>query len=398
LSCPVNREHPEYEQRRRQAVWNKLVPDRFPDAIAVPDERSEVAELVRAAAATGQRVAVKSGGHNWSGACLRDDGLLIDLAKLSEVDVNPDKRTATIEPRASHKALADAVVAHGLAFPIGHCPTVGLGGYLMAGGMGWNLRAWGPGCWNIRAADIVTADGEEVLVDAVSDPELFWALCGASGGFPGIATRFHLGLVPLPVIRARRITLPLASLPELVPAVADILASASPGLEISLIARKAHWLADDAPAVTIAATAFRDAEVAADAVLDGAMESLIGTDRTLADSGTETVQLNDLEGEGGWDGTLRYFADDCWVSRSYDEVGRLVAEAMTLAPSDLSRTVLAFGYMPESKRDVAFTAFGEHRLGAQKHGAREATEEWPLHRRDRSYGQRVPRARRISRG
>jgi FAD/FMN-containing dehydrogenase len=220
------------------------------------------------------------------------------------------------------------------------------------------VREWGPGCWHIDAADVVSARGDEVSLTPASDPDLFWALCGGSAGFPGIVTRFHLRLAPLPVIRSRRVTLPLDSLPELVAGVAGILASASPGLEISLIARKAHWLADHAPAVTVAATAFRQTESEADDVLAGAWGDLDGIGRVVADSGIATTFLNELEGEGGWEQGLRYFADDAWIQGNYDPVGRLVAEAASAAPSPLSRIVIAFGNTPEH-RDVAFTAFGD---------------------------------------
>jgi FAD/FMN-containing dehydrogenase len=355
----LDRADPDYEQRRRAAVWNALVPDRRPHTITIPEQRADVAELVRAATSADQRIAVKSGGHNWLGACLRDDGLLIDLGQLDAVQVDPAALMATVEPGATHKRLADAIVPYGLAFPIGHCPTVGVGGYLMAGGMGWNLREWGPGCWNIAAADVVTAHGEEVRIDRTSDPELFWGLCGGSAGFPGIVTRFHLRLLPLPVIRARRVTFSLDSLPALVPAVAGVLASASPGLEMSLIARKAHWLADQQPAVTLAATAFRDTERAADEVLRAAWDGVRDAGPVLADSGTATVRLNDLEGEGGWEEGLRYFADDCWVAGNYETVGRHIAGAIAASPSDLSRVVIAFSHVPEPVRDVAFTAFGD---------------------------------------
>jgi FAD/FMN-containing dehydrogenase len=117
-----------YESERRSAIWNAVVPSRFPDAIARPASRAEVAELVRDAAAGGSRIGVKSGGHSWRGAGIRDGGLLLDLGGLQGIEVLPEEGIALAEPGATHQMLADAIVPHGLGFPIGHCPTVGLGG------------------------------------------------------------------------------------------------------------------------------------------------------------------------------------------------------------------------------------------------------------------------------
>jgi FAD/FMN-containing dehydrogenase len=340
-------------------VWNDVVPARRPDVIATPSRREDVAALVREAEHAGQRVAVKSGGHNWLGSSLRDGGILIDLGELAAVDVDRDGRAAWVEPGATHEMLADAIVPHGLAFPIGHCPTVGLGGYLLAGGMGWNLREWGPGCWNVTGADVVLASGDEVFVDEAGNPELFWALRGASAGFPGIVTRFQLALHPLPTIRFRRLAFPVDTLPDLVRWVAHRLNAIGAGLEISLIARPAHPAAGRPAVANVAATAFGDDDAGARSILDRALDDLPVATEPVADSGVVPTQLNDLEGEGGWEEGLRYAADTSWVSAGYHEVGQAVARAMTVAPSPLSRTVLAFGHMPDREPNVAFTRFGE---------------------------------------
>ena len=140
----ISRDDPADQGLREAAVWNGIVPNRYPDAIARPSSGAEVAELVRTAGEGHLRIGIKSGGHNWRGAYLRDGGLLIDLGGLNRIEVDAERRTATVEPGATHQMLADALVPHGLGFPIGHCPSVGLGGYLLAGGYGWNPRVSGP--------------------------------------------------------------------------------------------------------------------------------------------------------------------------------------------------------------------------------------------------------------
>ena len=160
----ISRDDPEYEGLREAALWNGIVPDRYPDAIARPSSGAEVAELVRTAGERRLRIAIKSGGHNWRGAFLRDGGLLLDLGGLNRIEVDTERRRR-VEPGATHQVLADALVPHALGFPIGHCPSVGLGGYLLAGGYGWNPRIWGPACWSVAAIDAIELDGEERLVD-----------------------------------------------------------------------------------------------------------------------------------------------------------------------------------------------------------------------------------------
>src|SRR5947208_9102264 len=106
--------------------------------------------------------------------------------------------TATVGPGVKCNELVAALAPHDLFFPAGHCPGVGLGGYLLQGGYGWNGRVHGPACMSVEAIDVVTADGELVRADGEQHADLFWAARGAGPGFFGVVTRFHLGLQPRP--------------------------------------------------------------------------------------------------------------------------------------------------------------------------------------------------------
>jgi FAD/FMN-containing dehydrogenase len=225
--------------------------------------------------------------------------------------------------------------------------------------MGWNLREWGPGCWNVTGADMVLADGDEIFVDETANPDLFWALRGGSAGFPGIVTRFHVALHPLPTIRLRRLAFPIDTLPDLLPWAAGRLRTIGAGLEVSVIARPADPRSGRTALANVAATAFAEDHAGACRILERALHAPPAAAEPVTDSGNVQTELNDLEGEGGWEEGLRYAADTCWVSRGYDEVGQRVAGSMEAAPSSRSRVVLAFGHMPAREPDVAFTAFGE---------------------------------------
>ena len=187
-----------YEDARTGALWNGRKPDRFPDVIVQAASDADVIAAVRLARRQGLRIGVRSGGHSWAGSFLRDGGMLIDLSRMNSFTVDADARTASIQPGLIGTDLNRALRKHGLFFPTGHCTSVGLGGFLLQGGFGWNSRLWGPACVSVRGIDVVTADGELWHADEKRSPELFWAARGAGPGFFGVVTRFHLALHPRP--------------------------------------------------------------------------------------------------------------------------------------------------------------------------------------------------------
>lgn len=192
----VSRGDADYETTRQAAVWNSRKPERYPDAILLAGSDEDVAAGVRLARERGMRVSVRSGGHSWIGGGVRDGGLLIDLSALQEVTVDPDSRIATVRPATRSRDLDAHLVGRGLFFPTGHAPTVGIGGFTIGGGYGWNSRTFGPACLSIQAIDVVLADGSLVHADDDSHPELLWAVRGAGPGFFGVVTRLYLRVYP----------------------------------------------------------------------------------------------------------------------------------------------------------------------------------------------------------
>src|SRR6266516_2762314 len=122
--------------------------------------------------------------------------------------VDPETRTAWAGPGVKSQELIPHLKPHGLCFPSGFpsggCRDVGLGGYVLQGGFGFNGGRIGLAAMNVLAMDVVTAGGELVRADETTNPDLFWAARGSGSGFFGIVTRFHLRLHPLPgAVRAR---------------------------------------------------------------------------------------------------------------------------------------------------------------------------------------------------
>ena len=189
----VHRGEAGYEEARVGRVFNARRPDRFPAAVLEAADAIDVAAGVRLARERGWKVSVRSGGHSWAAWSLHDDALLIDLGHLRSLSY--DESTGIVSAGPATKGsleLEPFLTERGRAFPGGHCATVGIGGFLLQGGQGWNGRAKGWACESVVAVDVVTADGEVVRADAESNTDLYWAARGAGPGFPGIVTCFHL--------------------------------------------------------------------------------------------------------------------------------------------------------------------------------------------------------------
>jgi hypothetical protein len=190
-----------FEEARTGRVFNHRRPDRQPAAGLQVETPEDVVAGVRLAAERGWTVSVRSGGHSWAAWSLHDGALLLDLGLLNDLEYDSDTGIVMAGPATQGgMELAPFLAERGRAFPGGHCPTVGLGGYLLQGGQGWNGRARGWACESVVAVDVVTAAGELVRADATQNSDLYWAARGAGPGFPGVVTRFHLQTYPLPAV------------------------------------------------------------------------------------------------------------------------------------------------------------------------------------------------------
>jgi FAD/FMN-containing dehydrogenase len=192
---------PGYEQARTGRIFNARRPDRFPAAVLLAQSDEDVIEGVRLAAERGWTVSVRSGGHSWAAWSLRDDALLIDLGGMRDIAYDPATAIVSVRPAVQGGLeLAPFLAERGRAFPGGHCASVGLGGFLLQGGQGWNGRDRGWACQSVIGLDAVTADGKLVHADADQNADLLWAARGAGPGFPAVVTRFYLQTYQAPAV------------------------------------------------------------------------------------------------------------------------------------------------------------------------------------------------------
>ena len=130
---------------------------------------------------------------------MRDGVLLIDLSGLDELRLAGDRETALVGPGVRGGTdLSPFLASHGRMFPGGHCDTVGVSGFLLQGGQGWNSRVWGWACESVQAIDVVTADGALVHASERENSDLLWAARGAGPGYFAAVVRWHLRTYPAP--------------------------------------------------------------------------------------------------------------------------------------------------------------------------------------------------------
>ena len=165
--------------------------DRRPAVIIRPANATDVAHVVSLARDSGQEIAVRSGGH--SIYAVSEGGIVLDLSNMKDLQIDVEGRTAWAETGLTAGEFTNAVGAHGLATGFGDTASVGIGGITLGGGVGYLVRKYGLTIDDLLAAEIVTADGELLRVDAANYPDLFWAIRGGGGNF-GVVTRFQYRL------------------------------------------------------------------------------------------------------------------------------------------------------------------------------------------------------------
>lgn len=129
-----------YEKERVDRVFNAIKPNRYPRAIVKATHPSHVQEAVQLANKIQCRVSVRSGGHSWAAWSVRDDAILIDLESMNEIELDESKQIVKASPSTTGIMLNESIGTKGFMFGGGHCPDVGIGGFLLQGGMGWNCK------------------------------------------------------------------------------------------------------------------------------------------------------------------------------------------------------------------------------------------------------------------
>jgi FAD/FMN-containing dehydrogenase len=349
-----------YEHLRREIIWNQLTPTRYPQLLVQVATEHDIVEAVRFARTHRMNIAVRGGGHSWVGFSLRDGSLLIDLGRLKQVSINREARLAEIQPAVTGRELNRQLAAHGLAFPVGHCPTVPLSGFLLSGGLGWNFNRWGPACFSVEAATVVTADGSLAAASQEQHADLLWAIRGAGPGFFAVVTQYRLKLYPVPrAITTSTYYYPLQRIAEVGAWAADIARQLPREVELAIFCAPAppalaeRCRSSNGFVGILSATAFVDTRGEAAATLS-LLENCPVSPECLGKEVNQSTPLEGLLEMGGmwWPERHRYLADTLWSDFPPAQQLATVRDYFLQAPSPKSLAVCVFSTGAEGSAAV----------------------------------------------
>ena len=316
-----------YDEAR--AVHNGLV-DRRPALIVRAGTTDDVVGALALARDAGLEVSVRGGGHNVAGRAVTDGGVMIDLAEMKGIAVDPERATVTAQGGVRWAELNAAAGAHGLAVTGGAVSTTGIAGLTLGGGLGWLMGKYGLAADNLQAVELVTAAGDILHVDAPTHPDLFWALRGGGGNF-GVATAFTYRLHPVQTVTGGLIAHPLDAAPELLRFYRDAIADASD--DLTVFAGLVH--APDGSGAKLAALVVFHAGTPDEAERELAPFKRFGSPLVVQVGRMPYPQMNTLLDAGYPDGALNYWLSSFTDGLS-DKLIDTAVERFASVPSTLS--------------------------------------------------------------
>jgi len=225
-----------YDEVRQ--IWNAMI-DRRPALIARCTSTEDVIRAIQFGRTQNLLISIRGGGHNIAGNAVCDDGLMIDLSLMKDVEVDLNTRTASVGPGCTLGEFDQVVQAHGLATPLGINSTTGVAGLTLGGGFGWLSRKYGMTIDNLLSAEVITADGQQLNASESENADLFWGLRGGGGNF-GVVTRFDFQLHPVgPNVLSGLIVFPFEQAKSVISQFARFTETMPEELNVWMVTRKA---------------------------------------------------------------------------------------------------------------------------------------------------------------
>ncbi|HEU4824897.1 MAG TPA: FAD-binding oxidoreductase [Dongiaceae bacterium] len=342
-----------YDEARR--VHNGLI-DKRPALIARCHGTADIVDAVALARKLGLEVAVRGGGHNVAGRATVDNGLMIDLAPMKGILVDPKARTAKAQGGVTWRELNRETQHHGLGTTGGVVSTTGIAGLTLGGGLGWLMTKHGLALDNLLSAEIVTADGKVVRASADENADLFWGVRGGGGNF-GIAASLEYRLHSVgPVITGGLIAYPFDQAREVLRFFRATTASLSD--DMMAVAGLIH--APDGSGTKLAAmvVAHFGPQAAAEAAVRPIQQ--FGTPAVSAIGPIPYCQLNTMLDGAYPRGALNYWKSSFLSGLSDEAIERLI-ESFAKCPTPMGQLLLEHFHGAVSRVPVDATAF-PHRI------------------------------------
>ena len=192
---------------RQPRPFNARFADVVPRAVVACASAADVAQAILLAGRHAMGIAIRGGGHCFAGRSAGRE-LVVDTTPMNAVSVTAGLAAAGAGARLGE--VYQALLAAGLTIPGGTCPSVGIAGLTLGGGLGMLGRSYGLTCDHLQAAQVVLADGRIISCDGQHDAELFWALRGAGAGSFGVVTKLVFRPIPAPDVTVFRLAWPFS--------------------------------------------------------------------------------------------------------------------------------------------------------------------------------------------
>src|SRR5262245_2708693 len=343
-----------YDEARR--IHNGLI-DKRPALIARCRGTADVADAVRLGREAGLEVSVRGGGHNVAGRAVTDGGLMIDLAEMRGIHVDPRARTLRAQGGVRWGELDREAALHGLATTGGAISTTGIAGLTLGGGLGWLMAAHGLAADNLLEVELVTADGAVLSVSDDAHPDLMWALRGGGGNF-GVAASLKYRLHPLTTVVGGLIAHPLEAAVDVLGFAAEVAEAASD--ELSVFGALAH--APDGSGAKLAAMIVCHTGEPEQAERDLAPLKAFGSPLVVDVGPMPYPVLNTILDAGFPEGALNYWRSSFTGGLSEGLIGA-AAERFAAAPSPMSAIVFEHFHGAVTRVGVTDTAVPHREKG-----------------------------------
>lgn len=182
-----------YSYNNLRRVWNMAI-DKYPFLIIYPIDDEDVSNTINYVIKNSLPFRIRSGGHSYEGYSVLNDGVVVDLSYLSQIEIEENNNIVIVSGGVRNQDLCNFLTSKQYPFLGGDCPKVGVSGYALGGGWSYSSRLYGLGCDNLVQIELINYQGKKLLANSQTNHDLFWACKGAGQNNFGIITKLIYNL------------------------------------------------------------------------------------------------------------------------------------------------------------------------------------------------------------